>query len=206
MLKRSPVDLHRPARTTILVADEQAFSRSLIRSAVAGMGRVLECRTGFDAIEAAEQQRPSLIILDLNLTGLDGVEVTQFLRRAGGGLQYTPIIMIAGQPTRASVVGALTAGVHEYIARPFSMKTVRSRVEAVVTAPRPFVRTRVYFGPVPRAKTIRQEVLGKVGDGSLASMICGVHHADANDVACPLGTQCLCRAYISPAAKDIVEL
>ena len=41
---------------------------------------------------------------------------------------------------------------------------------------------------------------------ALASMICGVHHADANDVACPLGTQCLCRAYISPAAKDIVEL
>jgi len=206
VFQRSALDLHHPARTTILVVDEQAFSRSLIRSAVAGIGRVMECRTGFEAIEVAEQQRPSLIILDYNLSGLDGVEVTQFLRRAGGGLQYTPIIMMAGRPTRASVVGALTAGVHEYIARPFSLKTVRTRVESVVTAPRPFVRTRVYFGPVPRAKTIRQEVLGKAGDGSLASMICGVHHADANDVACPLGTQCLCRAYISPATKDVVEL
>lgn len=206
MLKRNPIDLHRPNRTTILVADEQAFSRSLIRSAVAGIGRVLECRTGFDAIETAEQQRPSLIILDLNLTGLDGVEVTQFLRRAGGGLQYTPIIMIAGKPTRSSVVGAMTAGVHEYIARPFSMKTVRARVEAVVKAPRPFVRTRVFFGPVPRAKTVRQELLGKAGGGAFASMICGVHHADANEVACPLGVNCLCKAYISPAQKDVVEL
>jgi len=206
VLKRNAIDLHRPNRTTILVADEQAFSRSLIRSAVAGIGRVLECRTGFDAIEAAEQQRPSLIILDLNLTGLDGVEVTQFLRRAGGGLQYTPIILIAGKPTRSSVVGAMTAGVHEYIARPFSMKTVRSRVEAVVKAPRPFVRTRVFFGPVPRAKTVRQELLGKAGGGAFASMICGVHHADANDIACPLGVNCLCKAYISPSQKDVVEL
>ncbi len=73
-------------------------------------------------------------------------------------------------------------------------------------APRPFVRTRVFFGPVPRAKTVRQELLGKAGGGAFASMICGVHHADANEVACPLGVNCLCKAYISPAQKDVVEL
>jgi hypothetical protein len=37
-------------------------------------------------------------------------------------------------------------------------------------------------------------------------MICGVHHADANDIACPLGVNCLCKAYISPSQKDVVEL
>ncbi len=204
--KSVPVNLHRPANTTILVADEQAFSRRIVRSVLAGLGRVLECRTGFDAVEAAEQQRPSLIVLGMNLSGLDGVEVTQLLRRAEGGLQYTPIIMISGAPTRSSVLGAVTAGVHEYVARPFSMKTLRTRAESVLAMPRPFVRTRVYFGPVPRAKTVRREVLGSGGGGSFASMICGVHHSRADQMLCPLGVNCLCQAYIRPLDKDVVEL
>lgn len=203
--KSNPLNLHRPASTTILVADEQAFSRRIIRSVLTGLGRVIECRTGFDAVESAEQLRPSLIVLGMNLSGLDGVEVTQMLRRADGGLEFTPIIMISGYPTRASVLGAVTAGVHEYVARPFSTKTLRSRAESVLAMPRPFVRSRVYFGPVPRAKTVRHEVLGKVGEESFASMICGVHHARADQALCPLGIHCLCQSYIRPS-KDIFEL
>lgn len=206
VLKSPALNLHRPAATTILVADEQAFSRRIVRSVLAGLGRVRECRTGFDAVEAAEQQRPSLIVLGMNLSGLDGVEVTQMLRRADGGLQYTPIIMISGHPTRASVLGAVTAGVHEYVARPFSTKTLRSRAESVLAMPRPFVRTRVYFGPVPRAKTVRREVLGVGGGEATASMICGVHHARADLSLCPLGVNCLCQSYIRPLDKDIIEL
>ncbi len=204
--KSLALNLHRPAATTILVADEQAFSRRIIRSVLTGLGRVLECRTGFDAVEAAEQQRPSLLVLGMNLTGLDGLEVTQLLRRADGGLQYTPIIMISGTPTRSSVLGAVTAGVHEYVARPFSTKTLRTRAEAVLAMPRPFVRTRVYFGPVPRAKTVRREVLGPGAGEASATMICGVHHSRADQALCPLGVNCLCQAYIRPLDKDIIEL
>lgn len=207
MSKRPSVNLHRPNSTTILVADEQSFSRRIIRSVVTGLGRVAECRTGFEVIEQAEQLRPNLIILGYNLAGLDGLEVTQLLRRAQGGLQYTPIIMISGLPTRTAVLGAVTAGVHEYVARPFSMKTLRARAEAVLAMPRPFLRTRVYFGPIPRAKMVRSEVLGRVGESAMASMICGVHHGRADERQCPLGLNCLCKDYVRPTQQaEIVEL
>jgi two-component system chemotaxis response regulator CheY len=187
----------RPSATTIVVADDQAFSRRLIRSALSGLGKVVECRTGFEAIEMVEQQRPSLLVIGSRLVGLDGAEVTQLLRRSKSGIQFTPVILVSGRTTQSSVLGAVTAGVHEYVARPFSMKTLRTRAEAVLTRPRPFVRTRIFFGPVPRAKKVRGEVLGDNGEKALARMICGVRLEPANATNCYLGLDCICRTYVS---------
>jgi two-component system chemotaxis response regulator CheY len=203
---RSVPSLLRPAATTIVVADDQSFSRRLIRSALVGLGRVIECRTGFEAIELVAQQRPSLLILGMNLVGLDGVEVTQILRRSASGVQFTPVILLNGKTTQASVLSAVAAGVHEYVARPFSMRTLRTRVETVLTAPRPFVRTKVFFGPVPRAKKIRGEVLGRNGDRALASMICGVRLVPANQSSCYLGSECICRGYVAPKQPEVIAL
>lgn len=205
---RSAPGLLRPATTTIVVADDQSFSRRLIRSAVSGLGRVIECRTGFEAIETVEQQRPGLLILGMRLIGLDGMEVTQFLRRATNGIQFTPVILISGRTTQSSVLGAVAAGVHEYVARPFSLKTLRMRAEGVLSHPRPFVRTRIYFGPVPRAKRVRGEVLGKSGESALAKMICGVRLEIANQSVCDLGADCICRSYVAtkPAEADLIEI
>jgi two-component system chemotaxis response regulator CheY len=187
----------RPSATTIVVADDQAFSRRLIRSALSGLGKVVECRTGFEAIEMVEQQRPSLLVIGSRLVGLDGAEVTQLLRRSKSGIQFTPVILVSGRTTQSSVLGAVTAGVHEYVARPFSMKTLRTRAEAVLARPRPFVRTRIFFGPVPRAKKVRGEVLGDNGEKALARMICGVRLEPANATNCYLGLDCICRTYVS---------
>jgi two-component system, chemotaxis family, chemotaxis protein CheY len=192
----------RPSATTIVVADDQAFSRRLIRSALSGLGKVVECRTGFEAIEMVEQQRPSLLIIGSRLVGLDGAEVTQLLRRSKTGIQFTPVILVSGRTTQSSVLGAVTAGVHEYVARPFSMKTLRTRAEAVLTRPRPFVRTRIFFGPVPRAKKVRGEVLGDTGEKALAKMICGVRLEPANATTCYLGLDCICRTYVSGLAAE----
>jgi CheY-like chemotaxis protein len=188
--------------TTIVVADDQAFSRRLIRSALSGLGKVVECRTGFEAIEMVEQQRPSLLVIGSRLVGLDGAEVTQLLRRARTGVQFTPVILVSGRTTQSSVLGAVTAGVHEFVARPFSIKTLRTRAEAVLTRPRPFVRTHIFFGPVPRAKKVRGDLLGDNGDRALARMICGVRLEPANASTCYLGPDCICRTYVSGLAME----
>jgi two-component system chemotaxis response regulator CheY len=194
--------LPRPAATTIVVADDQSFSRRLIRSALSGLGKVIECRTGYEALEMVERQRPGLLVIGCRLIGLDGAEVTQLLRRSSTGVQFTPVVLISGRTTQSSVLGAVTAGVHEYVARPFSMKTLRTRAEAVLTRPRPFVRTRIFFGPVPRARRIRGEVLGSSGEKALARMICGVRLERADASTCYLGSNCICRSYVSETVQE----
>lgn len=194
---RSVFGLPRPAHTAIVVADDQAFSRRLIRSALSGLGKIVECRTGFEAIELVEQQRPALLVIGARLIGLDGPEVTQLLRRSRTGMQFTPVILVSGHTTQSSVLGAVAAGVHEYVARPFSIKTLRGRAEAVLMRPRPFVRTPIFFGPVPRAKKVRGEVLGQSGDRALARMICGVRFEQASAETCHLGRYCICRSYVT---------
>lgn len=199
---RSVSGLPRPTATTIVVADDQAFSRRLIRSSLSGLGKVIECRTGYEALEMVERQRPNLLIVGSRLVGLDGAEVTQLLRRSSNGVQFTPVILVSGRTTQSSVLGAVTAGVHEYVARPFSMKTLRSRAEAVLSRPRPFVRTHLFFGPVPRASRVRGEVLGLKGESALARMICGVRLERADAETCPLGSGCICRGYVAAAVME----
>lgn len=149
-----------------------------------------------------ERQRPGLLVIGSRLVGLDGAEVTQLLRRSLTGVQFTPVVLISGRTTQSSVLGAVTAGVHEYVARPFSMKTLRARADAVLERPRPFVRTPIFFGPVPRASKVRSELLGKNGDRAIARMICGVRLDRADASTCYLGPDCICRTYVSAAAQE----
>lgn len=193
-----------PHRATIVVADDQAFARRLVRASLAGLGRIIECRTGFEALEATEQHRPAVLVMARQLYGLDGYEVTQFLRRTNGDVRYTPVVLVSGDTRYSSVMGALSAGVHEFVARPFSLTGLRLRVEKVLRETRPFVRTGSFFGPVPRSRTVVADMLPG-GEKALDSLTCVLRRERATPASCPLGSACKCRPY-SRQTADLVEL
>lgn len=193
-----------PHRATIVVADEQAFARRLVRSSLAGLGRIIECRTGFEALEATEQHRPAVLVMSRQLYGLDGHEVTQFLRRAGGDIRFTPVVLMSSDTRHSAVMGALSAGIHEFVARPFSLTGLRLRVEKVLRETRPFVRTAAFFGPVPRSRTVVSAILPG-GDQALDTLTCVLRRERATPASCPLGSACKCRPF-ARSVKDLVEL
>ena len=78
----------------------------------------------------------------------DGLELTQMIRQPGANTNpYVPIIMLTGHSEKKRVIAARDAGVTEFLAKPISAKGLYQRILNVVANPRPFIRTKTYFGP-----------------------------------------------------------
>lgn len=82
--------------------------------------------SGADALQAARETPPDLILMDIMLPGLDGIEVTRILRQE----QSTPIIMLTARDEEIDRVLGLEIGADDYITKPFSMRELLARVKA----------------------------------------------------------------------------
>ena len=78
----------------------------------------------------------------------DGLELTQMIRQPGANANpYVPIIMMSGHSEKKRVMAARDAGVTEFLAKPVSAKALHQRILNIVANPRPFIKTKTYFGP-----------------------------------------------------------
>jgi diguanylate cyclase (GGDEF)-like protein len=117
--------------TILIVEDEDDIAR-LIEMGLSEAGyAVHRVATGEDAVERARQLRPDLIVLDVNLPGIDGVEVTRQLRgdtrTAGCG-----IIMLTARTLSADRLAGLAAGADDYVDKPFDPEELTARVHAAL--------------------------------------------------------------------------
>ena len=84
----------------------------------------------------------------------DGLELTQMIRQPGANANpYVAIIMLTGHSEKKRVASARDAGVTEFLAKPISAKGLYQRIVNVVANPRPFIKTKTYFGPDRRRNT-----------------------------------------------------
>jgi two-component system alkaline phosphatase synthesis response regulator PhoP len=87
--------------------------------------------TGEEAIEAARSKLPDVIILDLMLPGVDGLEVCRTLKR-DSKTSHIPIVMLTAKSEEADIVAGLELGADDYITKPFSPRVLLARVKAVL--------------------------------------------------------------------------
>jgi DNA-binding response OmpR family regulator len=100
------------------------------------------------------------VLTDWAMPIFDGLELTQMIRQPGAnGNPYAPIIMLTGHSEKKRVVAARDAGVTEFLAKPISAKSLYQRVMNVVANPRPFIKTKNYFGP-DRRRNANQNYIG----------------------------------------------
>ena len=137
----------------VLVVDDNPHMRSIVVAILrgVGVGIVKEASDGADAMEAMRTGVPDIVIVDLNMSPIDGLEFTQMIRTATDSPHpFVPIIMMTGHTERSKVAAARDAGVNELVAKPISAKTLLDRIVAVCNQPRDFVRTSSYCGPCRR--------------------------------------------------------
>jgi two-component system KDP operon response regulator KdpE len=113
--------------TVLVVDDEPQILRALRINLRVRHYDVHVAGTGTQALEVAARHPPDLVILDLGLPDLDGVEVIQGLR----GWTDAPIIVLSGRADSSDKVEALDAGADDYITKPFSMEELLARMRAV---------------------------------------------------------------------------
>ena len=89
---------------------------------------------------------PDLIITNWEMEPMNGIEFAQNVRNSGEDADpFVPIIMLSEHSTLAHVIEARDAGITEYVTKPFSAKSLISRIQTVINTPRPFVRTKVFW-------------------------------------------------------------
>jgi DNA-binding response OmpR family regulator len=117
------------AVATILVVDDEPRIVQLVRDYLEHGGfSVLTATDGQAALRTARTGRPDLVVLDLGLPGLDGLDVTRSLRKDGA----VPIIMLTARTDESDKLVGLELGADDYLTKPFSPKELVARVRAVL--------------------------------------------------------------------------
>ncbi|MEK9662359.1 MAG: response regulator [Alphaproteobacteria bacterium] len=147
----------------VLVVDDNRHMRSLFRDLLRaiGAGSVLEANDGTSAFALLRKHEPDLVITDLMMQPIDGLQFTRMVRNERRSPQpYVPIVMITGFADKARVEEARDAGVTEFLAKPVTSEALYARIETIIERPRPFIRTKDFFGPDRRRRKVKGPVTG----------------------------------------------
>jgi DNA-binding response OmpR family regulator len=115
-------------RTVLVVEDETAIAEA-VRARLASEGyRVLVEGDGPGAIETTSRERPDLVVLDLMLPGMDGLEVCKEIQKS----TWVPVLMLTARTDEADKVAGFAVGADDYLTKPFSLRELAVRVKAIL--------------------------------------------------------------------------
>ena len=114
----------------ILVVDDEEYLTDLLSTSLRFQGFEVEIAgNGFDAVAKAESFAPDLILLDVMMPDIDGIEVCRRLRSSGNDV---PVIFLTARDTKADLLSGFAIGGDDYITKPFSLEEVVVRIRAVL--------------------------------------------------------------------------
>jgi two-component system, OmpR family, KDP operon response regulator KdpE len=113
----------------ILVVDDDPQIRRVMKATLVGHGyEVIEARTGEDALDKFPHEMPNLVLLDMNMPGIGGLETCRAIR---GGSDI-PVIILSVRNTEKDKVAALDAGADDYVTKPFGIEELLARIRAAM--------------------------------------------------------------------------
>jgi two-component system, chemotaxis family, chemotaxis protein CheY len=141
----------------VLVVDDNHHMVVLVKGILMALG-IKHVHTAKDSADAFEELRnfpADIIICDYNMQPLDGIDFARLVRNSADSPNpYVAILMMTGHSDYGTVTTVRDAGVNEFLAKPISLKSLSQRIIHIIEKPRPFVKTRRYFGPDRRRQQI----------------------------------------------------
>jgi two-component system KDP operon response regulator KdpE len=114
---------------SILVVDDEPQIRRVLRSTLSSNGYlILEAKTGEEAVDMLRKVRPDLVLLDVNMPGMDGIATAREIR----SVSDMPIIMLTVQSAEKDKVAALDAGADDYVVKPFGIEELLARIRSAL--------------------------------------------------------------------------
>ncbi len=114
--------------TVLVVEDDTPLRRALRTSLRARSLDVVECASGQDALVLVADRRPDVVLLDLGLPDIDGVEVLRRMR----SFSEVPVVVLTARDRQSDKIAALDAGADDYVTKPFDIEELLARVRAVL--------------------------------------------------------------------------
>jgi len=143
------------AKHILVVEDEEVIRETLRFNLVREGYQVSQAANGIEALEKARELRPDLIVLDLMLPELGGLEVCRILRQE----TTTPVLVLSARDSELDKIVGLRVGADDYMTKPFSYVVLAARLRALLrrgARPRPAVLTAGDLGLDPAARTVRR--------------------------------------------------
>ena len=128
MSDATPPSTSAPPRV-LVVDDEPAVRESLERALTMARMRVTLATNGQEALDAVALEPHDVVLLDISMPGLDGIEVCRRMREAG---DHTPVLMLTARDTVGDRVVGLDAGADDYLVKPFALAELRARLRALL--------------------------------------------------------------------------
>jgi putative two-component system response regulator len=124
--------LHAGWPATVLIADDEPAARSLLRRILEPAGyKVIEAHSGRAALSLVEAEGPDLVILDITMPDVDGIEICRAIKN-DPATHLTPVIHITGVTTREQRLRALSAGSDDFVGKPFDIEELLIRVRSLL--------------------------------------------------------------------------
>ncbi len=125
------------ARRTILVVDDFDDTRLLLRTWLEKKGfRVVEAENGNQAVAKAENERPDLIIMDVEMPEMDGLSATRKIRKLSQ-LEGVPVLAVSAYGAEQYRMEALAAGCNEYVSTPFEPDDLEKLIRSLISDEKP---------------------------------------------------------------------
>lgn len=134
----------------VLIVEDNMHMRLLLRSILNSIGikSILEASNGQSALALLQECKPELVLTDLAMQPMDGLELTRTVRNGEiSPNPFVPIIMVTGHTEKFRVEAARDAGVTEFLAKPITAQNLFARICEIIERPRAFVCSPSYFGP-----------------------------------------------------------
>ncbi|MBF0411280.1 MAG: response regulator transcription factor [Desulfamplus sp.] len=143
-------------KETILIVDDEEDILELVKYNLEREGyTTISAITGEAALKLASEIQPSLIVLDLMLPGIDGLEVTKILR-AACSTAHIPIVMLTAKGEESDIVTGLELGANDYMSKPFSPRELVARIRAILR------RVPAQSGTIRETDNIGYTILGEM--------------------------------------------
>lgn len=141
----------------VMVIDDNKHMVTLVVEILYALGitNIIKVSDAAKAFTELKHFSADVIIVDWNMQPLDGLDFVRLVRTAKDSPNpYVPIIMLSGYTEHRRVTEARDAGVNEYLAKPISAKAIYQRFTSIIDNPRPFVKTKNFFGPCRRRQDL----------------------------------------------------
>ena len=127
MMKDNP-----QASPTIMLVEDDEISRTLLHQLLKNSGyRIIEAVDGLEALKVAMRERPTLILMDVDLPGLDGIGITRRIRE-DAALRKTLIVMVTAFDTPEIRTAAFDAGCNEYLVKPLDATRLKALLSSIL--------------------------------------------------------------------------
>lgn len=133
----------------VLVVDDKATNRQILQEMLTSIGLdVVQATDGLEAVEMFQQNLPSLVLMDIEMPNMDGIEATRLIKQAAGDT-FVPVIMISGVGDNEVIRRSIETGGDDFIHRPFSCEVLQAKITAIQ-------RIRDLYQNVQRLESIRR--------------------------------------------------